>query len=93
MSGTTGLLIQTYLDASMMGARGLQCCYVYLRKRTNPGATTEIFLYVTHNTIDCELQKKPGVRCNEHLLCQTMLKYAQVTLLNKLVCVQATNNL
>ena len=48
-----------------------------------PGDTTEVF---NHNTIDCGLQEKPAQRCNEHLPCQTMLKYAQVTLFSACLC-------
>ena len=60
----------------------------YLCEWTNPGDTTEIFYHVTHNTIDCGLQEKSAIRCNECLPCQIMLKYVLVTLLNKLVVVR-----
>ena len=56
-----------------MGARRQRCCCIYLCKRTNSGDTTEIFHHVTHNTVDCGLQEKPAIRCNECLPCQTML--------------------
>ena len=47
----------------------------------------EILHHVTHNRIDCGLREKPAKRCNKCLPSQTMVNYAQVTLLNWFVCV------
>ena len=35
----------------------------------------EILHHVTHNRIDCGLRAKPAKKRDEHLLCQTMVKY------------------
>ena len=45
------------------------CTYVH--KWSNPGGTMELFHHVTHTKIECGLQEKPAINCNECLPCQT----------------------